>query len=77
MSGLRVPTDESPPEDHERHAPISDAQLDKIVDRAVAKVFDKIYAEVGKSVLRKLALLAGATLLGTTIWLAGKDALPK
>lgn len=54
-------------------------QLDVIVDAAAEKAADraleKIYAEVGKTVLRKLAWLVGIVVVSLAIWLIGKGAL--
>jgi hypothetical protein len=66
-----IPTDMNPPEDHEKHLPITDAQLDHIVERAVDKVFERIYAEVGKSVLKKLAWAVGLGVTALCVWLVG------
>lgn len=71
-----TPTDYDPPEDHERHLPITDAQLDHIVERAVEKVFDRIYQEVGKSVMKKLAWAVGLIVTALAIWLVGKGVKP-
>jgi hypothetical protein len=66
-----TPTDITPPKDHERHLPITDAQLDHIVERAVEKVFERIYAEVGKSVLKKLAWAVGLGITAFCVWIVG------
>jgi hypothetical protein len=36
-----------------------------------------VYTEVGKSVLKKLAWLTGAAVIGLAMWLAGHNSLPK
>jgi len=56
---------------------LSDAQIDTIAEKAAEKAFNKIYAEVGKSVLTKLAWLTGAAVVGLFIWLGGHNSLPK
>ncbi len=66
-----TPTDETPPLDHEP-IHLTEAQIDHIVDRAVNKVFDRIYQEVGKSVLKKLAWAVGLIVTGLALWAAGK-----
>jgi len=38
---------------------------------------NKVYTEVGKNVLKKLAWLTGAAVIGLAMWLAGHNALPK
>lgn len=57
--------------------PLSDAQIELIAEKAAEKALQKVYAEVGQSVLRKLAWLVGIVVVGFALWLAGKDALPK
>lgn len=59
------------------HDPIhlTEAQVDQIVDRAVTKVFDRIYVEVGKSVVRKLVWATGLVATGLALWLAGKGVI--
>mgnify|MGYP003632869976 CR=1 FL=1 len=52
---------------------LTEAQIDAIVDKAVEKTF----LEVGKSVLTKMAWLAGAAVIGLFMWLGGHNSLPK
>jgi len=66
-----------PPEQEREPIHLTEAQIDHIVDRAVNKVFDRIYAEVGKSVLKKMAWAVGLIATGLMLWLAGKGGLPK
>jgi hypothetical protein len=51
---------------------LSEAQIEAIAERAATKALEKIYAEVGQSVLKKLAWLAGLVVVGLFIWLGGK-----
>ncbi len=51
---------------------LSEVQIEAIAERAATKALEKIYAEVGQSVLRKLAWLAGLVVVGLFIWLGGK-----
>ncbi len=44
---------------------LTDEQIEAIAERAAEVALNKVYTEVGKSVLKKLA------------WLAGHNALPK
>ena len=48
---------------------LTEAQIDAIVDRAVEKTFNRVYQEVGKSILTKLAWLTGAAVIGLFMWL--------
>ena len=50
---------------------LTDEQIEAIAERAAEVAFEKIYQEVGKSVLTKLAWMAGAAVVGLFIWLGG------
>ena len=69
-------TDETPPEDHEPIR-LTEAQIDLIVDRAVTKVFDRIYQDIGKSVVKRITWAVGLIATGLALWLAGTGRLPK
>tara|TARA_R110000823_G_scaffold198440_2_gene329637 strand:- start:658 stop:846 length:189 start_codon:yes stop_codon:yes gene_type:complete len=56
---------------------LTEAQIDAIVDRAVEKTFNRVYQQVGKSILTKLAWLTGAAVVGLFMWLGGHGSLPK
>jgi len=56
---------------------LTEAQIDAIVDRAVEKTFNRVYQEVGKSILTKLAWITGAAVVGLFMWLGGHGSLPK
>lgn len=53
--------------------PLTELQIELIADRAAEKALEKVYAEVGKNVLKRLAWLVGVVVVGLGIWLAGKD----
>ena len=57
-------------------AGLTDAEIDAIAERAAKKALEGVYADVGRSVLRKLAWLAGVVVIGLALWLIGKDSLP-
>jgi hypothetical protein len=50
---------------------LTDQQIEMIAERAAQVAFEKIYKEVGKSVLTKLAWMAGAATVGFFMWLGG------
>lgn len=50
--------------------------VDKIAERAAEIALQKVYAEVGRSVLRRLAWLAGLAVIGLALWLSGNGKLP-
>jgi hypothetical protein len=55
---------------------LTEAQIDAIAERAAGKALQIVYAEVGKSVLKKMAWLVGAAVIGGALFLAGKGYLP-
>lgn len=60
-----------------RDIPLTDEQIELIAERAAEVAFQKVYQEVGKTVLTKLAWLVGAAVIGLAMWLAGNNSLPK
>ena len=61
----------------EHNIPLTDAQIEAIAERAAEVALNKVYAEVGKNVLKKLAWLTGVAVIGLALWLAGNGSLPK
>lgn len=57
--------------------PLSESQIELIADKAAEKALEKVYAQVGRSVLTKLAWIAGIVVVSLMLWLSGKDALVK
>lgn len=55
---------------------LTEAEIDSIAERAADHALQKVYAEVGKNVLRRLAWLTGVAVVGLALWLAGKGQLP-
>lgn len=60
-----------------KEVPLTDEQIEAIAERAAEVALNKVYTEVGKSVLKKLAWLTGVAVLGLFMWLAGHNSLPK
>jgi hypothetical protein len=59
--------------DTENHAiSISEADLERIAELAVQKVVDKLYLEVGKGVLKRLAWVIGISVVALLMWMGGK-----
>lgn len=56
--------------------PLTDAQIDKIAekaaDKAVAKITDQVYREVGKGVIKKLFWIVGVTSVALFFWAQSK-----
>lgn len=61
----------------QHNIPLTDAQIEAIAERAAEVALNKVYAEVGKNVLKKLAWLTGVAVIGLALWLAGNGSLPK
>lgn len=55
---------------------LTDEQIQRIARIAAKTALNQVYAEVGKSVLKKTAWLIGVALFALLIFLAGKNALP-
>jgi tetrahydromethanopterin S-methyltransferase subunit G len=56
---------------------LTDAQIDEIAEKAAERAFQKIYQNVGKSVLTKLTWMVGAAVVGLFLWLGNNGSLPK
>lgn len=50
---------------------LTEEEIDKIVAKAVDKAFEKIAAEVGKSVLKRGFMLLGMAAIALYLWFAG------
>lgn len=61
----------------EKEIQLTDAQIEAIAERAAEVALNKVYTEVGKNVLKKLAWLTGVAVIGLAMWLAGHGSLPK
>lgn len=61
----------------QQNIPLTDAQIEAIAERAAEVALNKVYAEVGKNVLKRLAWLTGVAVIGLALWLAGNGSLPK
>ena len=58
---------------------LDDSELEKIAERAAEKAIKKltnhVYQEVGKSVISKFVYIAGACSLGLYLWLKSKGVI--
>jgi hypothetical protein len=61
----------------DKELPLTDAQLEIIAEKAAVKALEKVYTEVGKSVLKKAAWLTGVAVIGLVMWLGSHGTLPK
>lgn len=59
--------------------PLDDSELEKIAERAAEKAIEKltnhVYQEVGKSVISKFVYVVGACSLGLYLWLKSKGVI--
>ncbi len=57
-------------------SPLTDAQIEKIAekaaDKAVAKLTDRVYRDVGKSVVQKFVWIVGVASVALFFWLQSK-----
>ena len=60
-----------------RQFAISDQDMEAIADRAAERALEKVYQEVGKAVLKKIAWMIGVVVVGALMFLAGKGYIPK
>ncbi len=51
--------------------PLSEEQIDAIAERAAEKALEKVYAQIGKSVVHKLLWLVGAATLAVLAYFKG------
>jgi len=61
----------------EKEVQLTDAQIEAIAQRAAQVALERVYIEVGRNVLKKLAWLTGVAIIGLALWLAGHNSLPK
>lgn len=64
-------------EGRERRKPvvISDEQVEAIAERAAEIALEKVYTQVGKSVISKIMWIFGTTAIALAVWLAGNGKL--
>jgi hypothetical protein len=55
---------------------LNEEQIEVIAERAARRALEIVYAEVGRSVIKRLTWLAGVVTVGLALWLIGKDRLP-
>ena len=70
------------PQDPPPSAPmiLTEEQLDRIAekaaDKAVAKITNQVYQQIGKSVVTKMTWLLGACAVGIGLWLKSEGKFP-
>lgn len=53
------------------HPPLTPDQIEAIAERAAEVALEKVYTQIGKSVVSKVLWLAGAATLAVAAWLNG------
>lgn len=56
---------------------LTDEQIEAIAERAAEVALERVYTEVGKSVIKKLLWLTGAVAVGLAMLLSNHGAFPK
>jgi len=64
-------------QERRKHWTLSEEQFEAIAERAADKALEKVYNQVGKSVLTRLAWLAGIVIISLALWLSGAHLLVK
>ncbi len=49
---------------------LTEDQINEIVEKTVEQVFQRMYADVGRGAIKKLAWISGAILMGLLLWLS-------
>ena len=68
-------TTDYPGKERRAYPPLTEDQIDKIATAAAAKVIEQIYAEVGKSIVKKIFWVAGVIAISLLLWLSAKGQL--
>ena len=66
---------EMPREDRLPYGGLTSAEIDQIAEKAAKRALEHVYAEVGKSVVRKAVWIIGIIVFSLICYLAGKNAL--
>ena len=51
---------------------LTEADIDRIAERAAERAIEKVYTEIGKSIVSKVFYFVGAVTLAVGAWLSGK-----
>lgn len=62
-------------DERRRSITLDEAAMDEFLDRAIERATERFYAEVGKSVLRKIVWAVGISAVGLFIFLKSKGVL--
>ena len=51
---------------------LTEADIDRIAERAAERAIEKVYTEIGKSIVSKVFYFVGAVTLAVGAWLSGR-----
>ena len=54
---------------------LTEEQIDSIAERAAERALEKVYAQIGKSIVQKFLWLVGAASLAVLAWMKGSGKL--
>lgn len=76
---MSYPTDTSPPADSEppHFVHLTDDQLDVLADKVYTRMKEKLFAEIGKTVVQKFLYLVGLGAVAFAAYAGGKGWLSK
>ena len=55
-----------------KFAGLTEEEVDYIAEKAAERALEKVYASVGKNVVRRIMWLVGAAALGVIVWLGSE-----
>jgi len=61
--------------DNKQPLPLTDAQIEELVERVTEKVIQNVYTGIGESVVKKFFWIVGLGSLAVVTWLAGTGKL--
>ena len=61
---------------NEKPHPLTDEQIEAIAERAAEVALERVYTQIGKSVVSKLLWLVGAAALALVAWMNGAGHFP-
>ena len=56
---------------------LTEHDIDEIAEKAAERALEKVYAQVGQSILKKITWALGLAAIGLMMWLGGTGNLPK
>jgi tetrahydromethanopterin S-methyltransferase subunit G len=56
---------------------LTEHDIDEIAEKAAERALEKVYAQVGQNILKKITWLLGIAAIGLVMWLGSNGNLPK